>query len=139
VLLKVLRQPLKKTQTHSGEHLVSILSVAHKYCMESIEETVIEHLKEGDATVHYIDLMVASRIVDSQSLYQQALEGLIKSEPKPTLVQARRIGLDAYHSIIVAASAASAATTTALVAESARACQNCGQSGFICFNCGHNL
>ena len=94
--------------------MLTILPIAHKYCMDQIETSILGRLKKVCTTEAYVDLMVASQIVDSKPLYQQALQGLISSTPKPNLLQARRIGVDAHHAIMEAAlSSADNATSIA--------------------------
>jgi hypothetical protein len=94
--------------------MLAILLIAHKYCMERIENAILDRLKQAYTTEAYVDLMVASQIVDSKPLYQQALQGLISSTPKPNILQARRIGVEVHHAIMEAAlSAADNATSIA--------------------------
>jgi hypothetical protein len=118
--------------------MLAILPIAHKYCMDRIETAILGRLKKARTTENYVDLMVASKIVDSQPLYQQALQGLISSTPKPNLSQARRIGIEAHHAIMEAAlSMADNATSIAnsaldkaradLVAVDTRKCRHCGE------------
>ncbi|KIM19478.1 hypothetical protein M408DRAFT_334392 [Serendipita vermifera MAFF 305830] len=92
---------LKAADCNTPE-MLTVLRIAHKYNMELVEEDILDKLKTASTTSSYVDLMVASQIVDSQSLYQQALQGLIKSNSKPDLAQARRIGVDAYHAVMSA-------------------------------------
>jgi hypothetical protein len=94
---------LDDSNTPSGEFMLSILPIAHKYCMEMIETSILNRLKEASTTAAYVDLIVASRIVDSKPLYEQALKGLVSSHPKPDLVQATRIGVDPFHAVMSAA------------------------------------
>jgi hypothetical protein len=96
--------------------MLAILSIAHKYCMDKIEKAILDRLEQAYETDTYVDLMVASQIVDSKPLYRQALRGLISSAPKPNLLQARRIGIEAHHAIMEAAlSMADNATSSATV------------------------
>lgn len=74
--------------------------------MDSIESAIIDQLKQASSTADYVDLMVASQIVGSTSLRQRALDGLVSSDPKPSLAQARLIGLDATYTVMQAANAA---------------------------------
>ena len=119
--------PINSAQTQSGESVLAILSIAHKYCMESIETAIINQLKTASTTPGYVDLMVASRIVGSEPIYQQALQGLIATTPKPDLVQARRIGVDAHYAVI---EASMAALTSALA--NANAIGTCPHCSIIC-------
>lgn len=82
--------------------MLAVLRIAHKYNMELVEEDILSHLKTSKTTSTFVDLMVASQIVDSQALYQQALQGLIKSNPSPDITEARRMGVDACHAVMSA-------------------------------------
>ncbi|KIM29708.1 hypothetical protein M408DRAFT_328572 [Serendipita vermifera MAFF 305830] len=86
--------------TFTGKQSIQILRITHKYCMQSAEDELISRLKEETGTVGFLNLMVASRIVDSKELYDTALKGLIASEPKPTFEEANMIGMEAYHAIM---------------------------------------
>jgi hypothetical protein len=94
---------LKDLQGPSGKDMLAILPIAHKYCMDGFETAILERLSQAHSTETFVNLMVASQIVDSQSLYQQALQGLISCTPKPNLLQATRIGVEAHHAIMEAA------------------------------------
>jgi hypothetical protein len=102
--------------------MLAILPIAHKYCMDRIENAILDHLKQAHTTETYVDLMVASQIVDSQPLYRQALQGLISSTPKPNVAQAKRIGVEVHHAIMEAAlsmaTSSASATISSLRAES---------------------
>ncbi|KIM20847.1 hypothetical protein M408DRAFT_333786 [Serendipita vermifera MAFF 305830] len=93
------RNPLENSKTYSSERLLSLLRIAHKYCMDRLEQTTIEKLKQKQTTEGYVDLIVAAQIIGSDQLYQHALQSLISSIPKPDLTQAKRIGVEAYHTI----------------------------------------
>lgn len=80
--------------------MLSILPIAHKYCMDKIEQAMIEQLKRVPTTPGYVDLLLAARIVDSEALYADTLKALMTSTPTPTLDQARRIGVDATFAIM---------------------------------------
>jgi len=68
--------------------------------MDAIEETLLSDLETKTTTEGYIDLMLASRVIGSDPLYEKALQGLIASEPKPTLEEAQLIGVDAYYAVM---------------------------------------
>ena len=85
----------------NGERLLLILPIAHKYCMESIEEAIIKQLKRlANNTRGYVDLMVASQLLDSKPLYDEALQALKSMRPKPDFTQASRIGFRAYFEVV---------------------------------------
>lgn len=70
--------------------------------MELVEEDILSHLKAVNTTSGYADLLVASRIIDSQALYQQALQALVELDPELDLNEAKRIGVEAYHAVVSA-------------------------------------
>ncbi|KIM29709.1 hypothetical protein M408DRAFT_328573 [Serendipita vermifera MAFF 305830] len=86
--------------TFTSKQSIEVLRIAHKYCMQSAEDELISRLKDETGTAGFLDLMVASRIVDSKELYDTALQGLIASDPKPTLEEAKMIGVEAYYAIV---------------------------------------
>ena len=94
---------LSESRAPSGEVLLCILPIAHKYCMELIEDSILDRLKQASTTATFVDLMVGSQMVDSEELYELAMNGLKASYPKPDLVQAKRIGVVAYHEVTSAA------------------------------------
>ncbi|KIM29686.1 hypothetical protein M408DRAFT_328553 [Serendipita vermifera MAFF 305830] len=96
------RGPIAKPQQRTKEQLLYLLRVAHKYCMVVIEGDILKELKQDSTTEGYVTRIVASRVVDSDEVYKEALNGLIASGVKPDLVQARKIGVDAVHAILVA-------------------------------------
>jgi hypothetical protein len=80
--------------------MLSVLEIVHKYCMESFEERIITQLQETNTTQGYVELLAASKIVSSYSLYQKAVEGLVRTNPKPNLEQAKIIGVEAYFEVV---------------------------------------
>lgn len=88
--------------SYNRQESIAILRIAHKYCMEIIEKETIKTLSIAQATSDLIDLMVASQIIGSEALYQQAMNGLSSSNLLPTLDQAKLIGLDALHALFIA-------------------------------------
>jgi hypothetical protein len=87
-------------QRKTGEDLLSVLSIAHKYCMETIESDIIQELKLTSQYTGLIDLVVASRMIDSASLYEDGIDRLISSETLPTREQALRLEADATHAVM---------------------------------------
>src|SRR4051812_16262692 len=85
-----IRSPLESSKTYTAEHLLSLLRIAHKYCMDRLEQTTMEKFQQNKTTGGYIDLIVAAQIVGSDPIYQQALQALISSNPQPDLAQAKR-------------------------------------------------
>lgn len=91
-----------KPRTFTGEQLFLMLPTAHKYCMEKIEKEIIEELKKTSSYEGFIDLIVASRVIDSDQLYQDGLHRLISSGLSPTMAQANRMGSEATHTVMTA-------------------------------------
>jgi hypothetical protein len=84
----------------NGESLLAILPIAHKYCMDEMEGGIIKQLESVNSTAGSVDLLVASEIIDSKALHDKALNALIARPQKPTLDQAKRIGMDAYFAVM---------------------------------------
>jgi hypothetical protein len=68
--------------------------------MEVMEGGIIKQLESVGSTASCVDLLVASRLITSDALYSKALKALIAQPEKPTLDQAKRIGMDAYFEIM---------------------------------------
>ena len=122
------RSPLAKSESYSSNQLISLLRIAHKYCMDTIEKDVIGTLKQNLTTAGYVEWIVASQIIDSKDLYDDALKGLIASGEIPDLEQARRIGTDALYAIFTAVPLGSQ-------------CKHCTESptkvrAWLCDHCG---
>jgi hypothetical protein len=79
--------------------MLNVLEITHKYCMDSFEERILEKLQSANTTQEFVDMILAARVVDSPTLRQKAIDGLVRVTPKPNLEQARMIGIDAYHEI----------------------------------------
>lgn len=92
------REPLVAFE-YSGKDLLSVLEIAHKYCMDGFEERILAKLNTANTTQEFVDMVLAARIVESYTLHQKAVEGLVRVAPKPNLEQARMIGIDTYHEI----------------------------------------
>jgi hypothetical protein len=99
-LSEILSISFLNPEAFSGERILAILPIAHKYCMDNIEHAMIERLKKLTNTAGYVDLLVAARVVGSETLYADTLKALKTSTPKPDLEQARRIGADATFAIM---------------------------------------
>ncbi|PVF91329.1 hypothetical protein CPB86DRAFT_357729 [Serendipita vermifera] len=95
--------PLIYSNRLSGDKLLLILSIAHKYCMESITQDVIKELKKASTYDGFVDLVVASRMVASKELYQDGLQRLISSGALPDTEQAERMGAEATRAVMAAA------------------------------------
>lgn len=62
--------------------------------MQGIEIDFISLLRKEKSTVGYVDLLIASQIIGSQSLQKEALDMLINSSPVINVEQAKRIGAE---------------------------------------------
>lgn len=82
--------------------MLLILPIAHKYCMENLETYMVKELKNDTSYDGYINLIVASRIVGSNELYEAGLKGLTSSAIAPSMAQAKRIGVEATHIVMMA-------------------------------------
>lgn len=93
------REPLVPFE-YTGQDMQAVLEIAHKYCMDGFEERILSKVQAATTTTQdYIDMLLASRVVESYSLYQKAIEGLVKTSPKPNVEQAKMIGVEAYFEI----------------------------------------
>ena len=127
MLLTCFSNPIIRVK-YNGKESIAVLRITHKYCMDVVEEVLLSELQTRTDTTGYLDLMVASKIVDLSALYEKALQGLITSEPKPTLEEARLIGVEAYHEIMSRSNNVATRTTQ---------CRHCRQAGCLsCGNCG---
>jgi hypothetical protein len=121
----------------SNEQMLSILRIAHKYCMGELEENTLKELDRASTTAEYVDLMVAAQIVDSDSLYQKALQCLITSYPILGLEQAERIGPQATYAIPTATISNKVAelANKDIALTNARKCGHCFSNSVVCYNC----
>jgi hypothetical protein len=84
----------------TGRDNIYVLEIAHKYCMDILEERILRRILEASTTQEYVDMLLAARITGSSDLYEVARCGLIRVQPKPNWQQAQEIGLEAYFSVI---------------------------------------
>jgi hypothetical protein len=68
--------------------------------MENIESNVIDELKLTSTYDGSVDIVVASKIVDSEPLYQDGVQRVISSTTLPTTAQAKRLGVEATHTVM---------------------------------------
>ncbi|KIM29696.1 hypothetical protein M408DRAFT_328561 [Serendipita vermifera MAFF 305830] len=96
---------LKPDQTITKQALIAVLRLAHKYCMESVEGEILSHLQQAANNKEgHLDLLVASQVVGSSVLHQQAVEGLAPHKLQITIEEARVIGLESLHAIMISSS-----------------------------------
>jgi len=92
---------LKSDASFTDKELIALLRIADKYEMQSNKEEILSHLKKTVTKYGFVDLMVASHIVGSDSLREQAMQGLIASKEELTLEDAERMGLEATYEAFV--------------------------------------
>ena len=95
------RNFLKSEEAFTPQCMIAVLRLAHKYCMEPIEEEILSHFKETTDKESFLNLMICSQIVGSTSLYDQAIVGLVPYRRNITIEEARQIGLEAIHRIMI--------------------------------------
>jgi hypothetical protein len=71
--------------------------------MEKLTEDIIEELKNTSSFDGFIDIVVASRIVGSDQLYQYGSKKLISTGKVPNLDQSKRMGIEAVLAVMMAA------------------------------------
>jgi hypothetical protein len=95
-----IRRFLKSEEALSGKPMVAVLRLAHKYCMEPIEEEILSHFKKKTDKEDLLNLLICSQIIGSTPLYDQAVAGLAAYRRTITLEEAEQIGLKAVHTIM---------------------------------------
>ncbi|KAG8757415.1 hypothetical protein FRC14_002086 [Serendipita sp. 396] len=98
----------------TGEALLMVFLIAHKYCMDKVETEIIEELQSRSGYDECVDIIAASLIVDSKELYQVGLQYLLSTKSFPTLEQAKRMGVEATHAVMETAAKAKINTTPPL-------------------------
>jgi hypothetical protein len=88
-----------ETINYTFAECVDLLPVAHKYCMDSFERSVINQLQGASTLPEYVELMVASQLISSADMHIRALDGLILNWRSMSLDQAQRIGVDALFNV----------------------------------------
>ncbi|KAG8816031.1 hypothetical protein FRC17_000494 [Serendipita sp. 399] len=94
------RVPLAEPERLRGKQVLKILMIAHKYCMERIELGFIAKLRTTWDDDGFVDMIVASQIIDSDDLYEDGLCRLIASKTLPTLAQAERMRVKVAHAVM---------------------------------------
>jgi hypothetical protein len=91
------RNPLLAVDYTRKENL-DLLELACKYEMETFKQTIISRLPIASINrEESIDLLVASRMVNSETLRTAAMEGLGASKECITIEEAAEIGLEEYY------------------------------------------
>lgn len=98
------RHPIEDTSNNSytGDQLLLLLEIAHKYCMETVENRLLKILLKDSTSAGLVNRIVASRIVGSTKIYHDALKRMIYSRTEPTEIQVQQIGLEALYSMFMA-------------------------------------
>lgn len=78
-----------------------ILIISHKYSMSTIEKSALDSLRSTWMTLNLVDLIVLSKQVENQFLYDSALRMLASSGECLSFEDATRIGLKAMHDLHV--------------------------------------
>ncbi|KAG8818585.1 hypothetical protein FRC19_010552 [Serendipita sp. 401] len=125
---------LNRFQLPKGEDLLTILPIVHKYCMEEIEANIIRELKATFTYDGFVNLIVASRLIDCNSLYQDGLQRLFKFGTFPTLEQAKRMGVETTHAVMKSAS--DHAVASSLAKADNQICRHCQHS--TNWKCSHS-
>lgn len=68
--------------------------------MKTIKKDTINELKETVTIAGYVDLVMASRIVHSKELFDEAIKGLVRTKRQSTLKDARVIKRDVVYAIL---------------------------------------
>lgn len=69
--------------------------------METIEEEILEYLQQAKDKAGFLTLMVASQVVGSPALHESAVIGLTPHKLNITIEEARMVGLESIHAIMV--------------------------------------
>jgi hypothetical protein len=70
--------------------------------MEKLTMEIIEELRNISGYDSLVDTVVASRIIDSDQLYQEAIQRLIITGVPPNKEQSNRMGIEATHTVMMA-------------------------------------
>jgi hypothetical protein len=109
---------------YTGNEMMGVLQVVHKYCMDVIEKDITKSLAVDTSFAGLVNLLVASRVVDDKELHQKAWDGLLASTENPDLEQARRMGPDILHALLLAR-------------RPPAGCRHCSNKSLYCGNCGN--
>ena len=85
---------------YTGKENIEVLCITHKYRMDAIEEDVLSEMKKATDTAGLVDLVVASRVVDSPQLREETIQRLVSSKFMLSLEEAMSIGVEAYYTIV---------------------------------------
>lgn len=92
---------LKSNDLWTSDQLVALLRVAHKYCMESIEQEILSQLHTYKDKPGFFKLLDASRIVGSETLEKEAIEGLTQFRLSLTLEEANWLGMEIFYKFMM--------------------------------------
>jgi hypothetical protein len=92
--------PRIRSLKRTGEHYLKLLAISHKYGLEEIKADVLELLKQTKKYEGFIDLVVASYIIDSEPLRKDGINRLVCSGTSPSLDQAKRLGVEVTHTLM---------------------------------------
>lgn len=129
ILSLVSSRPIQAMRLDRNEKLV-LLQVAHKYCMDEIEEDILSSMQDAKTTSELVLLMAASKLAGSDTAYKDALKRLTVNKPDLTPEQARLIGVEALYDIFT--------TSPSIPAAQSVQCYGCHSNPLRCYNCGRN-
>jgi hypothetical protein len=96
--------PIRALTIGVGDSL-RILEIAHKYCMDAVEEDIISILKADRTTDGLVHALAASQIIGDKGLYDQSIQALIATKPLLSMEQAKLVGLEGIYAIYVSPAA----------------------------------
>ncbi|KAG8781064.1 hypothetical protein FRC15_009056 [Serendipita sp. 397] len=85
---------------YNAEEWAALLVVANKYLMAGMEADAIKGLKQARPPLDMVQLMIIAQKVQSDELYQLALQSLAQRDQMLSLEEAQRIGLKAFHDVV---------------------------------------
>ncbi|PVF96592.1 hypothetical protein CPB86DRAFT_786809 [Serendipita vermifera] len=93
-------EPLLRFEFH-GQDMLHVLEITHKYGMDRLQDRIVTRLMEESRQIQdFIDMVMASRVVDSTKLYEKAIEGLARATQVPDREQAKLLGFDVYFDVM---------------------------------------
>ncbi|KAG8805434.1 hypothetical protein FRC17_005521 [Serendipita sp. 399] len=100
VLAPFYRDDPFSTIKYNAEEWAALLVIANKYVMARMEMDAVRGLKQAKPPLDMVEMMVIAQKVQSDDLYQLALQSLAQREQVLSLEEAQRIGLKAFHDVI---------------------------------------
>jgi hypothetical protein len=79
--------------------MLDALEIMHKYAMDRLEASIVKRMMEDSritSAQEKVEMVLASRIVNSTELYEKAINQLANERERISLEQAKLLGLEAY-------------------------------------------